>query len=141
MVNVTSNENSTAKGGNVSVKVMPVVDLTVVKSADVSVVDVNGEVVFTVNVTNNGPSNATGVRITDVVPAGFEFVGSNATGYDSATGLLTVPLIEAGESYVFTITLKAVTNGTLTNVVNVTSNENSTAKGGNVSVKVMKCVC
>ena len=100
MVNVTSNENSTAKGGNVSVKVMPVVDLTVVKSADVSVVDVNGEVVFTVNVTNNGPSNATGVRITDVVPAGFEFVGSNATGYDSATGLLTVPLIEAGESYV-----------------------------------------
>ena len=74
MVNVTSNENSTAKGGNVSVKVMPVVDLTVVKSADVSVVDVNGEVVFTVNVTNNGPSNATGVRITDVVPAGFEFV-------------------------------------------------------------------
>ena len=140
VVNVTSNENSTAKGGNVSVKVMPVVDLTVVKSADVSVVDVNGEVVFTVNVTNNGPSNATGVRITDVVPAGFEFVGSNATGYDSATGLLTVPLIEAGESYVFTITLKAVTNGTLTNVVNVTSNENSTAKGGNVSVKVIPVV-
>ena len=60
VVNVTSNENSTAKGDNVSVKVMPVVDLTVVKSADVAVVDVNGEVVFTVNVTNNGPSNATG---------------------------------------------------------------------------------
>ena len=140
VVNVTSNENSTAKGGNVSVKVMPVVDLTVVKSADVSVVDVNGEVVFTVNVTNNGPSNATGVRITDVVPAGFEFVGSNATGYDSATGLLTVPLIEAGESYVFTITLKAIVDGNLTNVVNVTSNENSTAKGGNVSVKVIPVV-
>ena len=140
MVNVTSNENSTAKGDNVSVKVMPVVDLTVVKSADVAVVDVNGEVVFTVNVTNNGPSNATGVRITDVVPAGFEFVRSNATGYDSATGLLTVPLIEAGESYVFTITLKAVTNGTLTNVVNVTSNENATVKGGNVSVKVIPIV-
>ncbi len=118
VVNVTSNENSTAKGDNVSVKVMPVVDLTVVKSADVAVVDVNGEVVFTVNVTNNGPSNATGVRITDVVPA----------------------LIEAGESYVFTITLKAVTNGTLTNVVNVTSNENVTVKGGNVSVKVIPVV-
>ena len=78
--------------------------------------------------------------LTDVVPAGFEFVRSNATGYDSATGLLTVPLIEAGGSYVFTITLKAVTNGTLTNVVNVTSNENSTAKGGNVSVKVIPVV-
>ena len=82
----------------------------------------------------------TGVKITDVVPAGFEFVKSNATGYDSATGLLTVPLIKAGESYVFTITLKAVTNGTLTNVVNVTSNENSTAKGDNVSVKVIPVV-
>ena len=99
-----------------------------------------GEVVFTVNVTNNGPSNATGVKITDVVPAGFEFVESSDKGYDSATGLLTVPLIKAGESYVFTITLKAVTNGTLTNVVNVTSNENSTAKGDNVSVKVIPVV-
>ena len=116
------------------------VNLTVVKSADVAVVDVNGEVVFTVNVTNNGPSDATGVRVVDVVPAGFEFVRSNATGYDSATGLLTVPLIKAGESYVFTITLKAVTNGTLTNVVNVTSNENATVKGGNVSVKVIPVV-
>ncbi|MEE0939953.1 CARDB domain-containing protein, partial [Methanobrevibacter sp.] len=133
-------EEDTVKNTTSTVNVAPVVNLTVVKSADVSVVDVNGEVVFTVNVTNNGPSNATGVRITDVVPAGFEFVGSNATGYDSATGLLTVPLIEAGESYVFAITLKAVTNGTLTNVVNVTSNENATVKGGNVSVKVIPVV-
>ncbi|WP_405279127.1 hypothetical protein [Methanobrevibacter sp.] len=133
-------EEDTVKNTTSTVNVAPVVNLTVVKSADVSVVDVNGEVVFTVNVTNNGPSNATGVRITDVVPAGFEFVGSNATGYDSATGLLTVPLIGAGESYVFTITLKAVTNGTLTNVVNVTSNENATVKGGNVSVKVIPVV-
>ncbi|WP_296881330.1 DUF11 domain-containing protein, partial [uncultured Methanobrevibacter sp.] len=65
---------------------------------------------------------------------------SNATGYDSTTGLLTVPLIKAGESYVFTITLKAVTNGTLTNVVNVTSNENNTVETNNVSVNVTPVV-
>ena len=48
------------------------------------------------------------------------------SGYDNVTGLLTVPVIESGESFVFTITLKAVTNGTLSNVVNVTSAENDT---------------
>ena len=52
-------EEDTVKNTTSTVNVAPVVNLTVVKSADVSVVDVNGEVVFTVNVTNNGPSNAT----------------------------------------------------------------------------------
>ena len=106
VVNVTANENDTVKSSEVSVNVTPVVNLTVVKTVDVAVVDVNGEVVFTINVTNNGPSNATGVKVTDVVPSGFEFVSCSDSGYDNATGLLTVPFIKAGESYVFTITLR-----------------------------------
>ena len=140
VAHVNCTEEPTIKNSTATVNVAPVVNLTVVKTADVTTVEITDNVVFTINVTNNGPSNATGVKITDVVPAGFEFVRSNATGYDSATGLLVVPLIEAGESYVFTITLKAIVDGNLTNVVNVTSNENSTAKGGNVSVKVMPVV-
>ena len=80
------------------------------------------------------------VNVTDIIPVGFEFVESSDKGYNSTTGRLTIPFIKAGESYVFTITLKAVINGTLTNVVNVTSNENNTVKSGNVSVNVTPVV-
>ena len=93
VVNVTANENDTVKSSEVSVNVTPVVNLTVVKTVDVAVVDVNGEVVFTINVTNNGPSNATGVRVTDVVPAGFEFVSCSDSGYDDATGVSLMYLL------------------------------------------------
>ncbi|WP_295113878.1 CARDB domain-containing protein [uncultured Methanobrevibacter sp.] len=140
VVNVTSAENDTVVNSSISVKVAPVVNLTVVKTVDVAEVYVNDEVTFTVNVTNNGPSNATGVKITDVVPGGFEFVRASDSGYDNVTGLLTVPVIEAGESFVFTITLKAVTNGTLSNVVNVTSAENDTVVNSSISVKVAPVV-
>ena len=64
-------------------------------------VTVSNNVEFTVNVTNKGISNATGVKITDVVPAGFEFVESSDSGYNSTTGVLTVGLIKPGESHVF----------------------------------------
>ena len=138
-VEVHCNENNNVTNASSTVQVVPV-NLTVVKTANVNVTKINSEVVFTVNVTNNGPGNATWVNVTDVVPAGFEFVSSSDAGYDNATGLLIVPFIKAGESYVFTITLKAVVNGTLTNVVNVTSNENDTVKTSKVSVNVTPVV-
>ena len=112
---VNCSEEPTIKNSTATVNVAPVVNLTVVKTVDVTTVEITDNVVFTVNVTNNGPSDATGVRVVDVVPAGFEFVESSDKGYNSTTGLLTVPLIKSGESYVFTITLKAIVDGNLYN--------------------------
>ena len=140
IAHVNCSEEETVKNSTSTVNVIPVVNLTVNKTVDVTEIRVGGEVTFTVNVTNNGPSNATGVKISDVVPSGFEFVRASDSGYDNATGLLTIGLIKPGESYVFTITLKAITNGTLTNVVNVTSSENKTIKNSTISVYVAPVV-
>ena len=140
VANVTSSENKTVVKDNASIEVVPV-NLTINKTANVEGnISVGDEVTFTINITNNAKVNATKLTITDVIPSGFEFVKSNATGYNSKTGLLNIDVIGAGKSYVFTITLKAITNGTLTNVVNVTANENNTVKNSNASVNVTPVV-
>ena len=138
VVYVTSVENETVVMDDVTVEIAPV-DLTVNKTASVNTISVNEEITFTINVKNNAPVDATNVTITDVVPTGFEFV-SSSDGYNEKTGILTIPIIKAGESYVFTITLKAIMNGTLTNVVNVICGENDTVVTTSVNVNVTPVV-
>ena len=140
VAHVNCSEEDTLKNSTASVVVNPVVKLVVEKTVDFNNVTVNSEVTFTINVTNNGLSNATGVKVVDVIPSGFEFVESSDSSYDDATGVLTIPVIKAGESYVFTITLKVIANGTLTNVVNVTSKENDTLVNSSVDVNVTPVV-
>ena len=140
VANVTCSENRTFVKDDASVEVVSV-NLTINKTTTITGnISVGEAVTFTVNITNNAKVNATKLNITDIVPKGFEFVSSNATGYDNKTGLLNIDVIEAGKSYVFTITLKAITNGTLTNIVNVTCNENNTVKNANASVNVTPVV-
>ena len=140
IAHVNCTEEETVKNSTCIVNVTPVVVLTIIKTADVEVIPVNGEIIFTVKVTNNGPSNATGVKVTDVIPKGFEFVSCNDSAYNKATGELNVSFLKAGESYVFTITLKAVTNGTLTNVANVSCAENDTVVSDDAEVNVTPVV-
>ena len=140
---VNCNEEKHKQYHSATVDVYPVVILEVNKTSNVTAgvnVTVSNNVEFTVNVTNKGISNATGVKITDVVPAGFEFVESSDSGYNSTTGVLTVGLIKPGESHVFTITLKVIANGTLTNTVNVTCNENKTLKNSSASINAIPVI-
>ena len=122
------------------VEVIPVVNLTINKTAVPDTVYVGEEVVFTINVTNNGPSNATNVKVTDVVPGQFNVVGFNDTGYDNSTGVLTIDHLEAGESYAFTLTVVALVNGTWTNVANATCDENDTVVVDDAVVEVIPVV-
>ena len=50
------------------------VDLAIVKSHSAGDVRIGDELPFTLQVTNNGPSQATGITITDAIPAGLEVV-------------------------------------------------------------------
>ena len=82
--------------------------------------DVNCPLTFTIVVTNAGPAAASQVVLTDVLPAGMNLV-SASTGCVSTAPLVQCDLgtLAAGESTTVTLSVVAVTTGTLTNVAAV----------------------
>lgn len=101
------------------------VDTAVTQSADVSVtksgpaaVNAGSNVTYTVTVTNGGPSNATNVTLTDVLPAGTTFV--SASQNSGPVFSCTTPAVGAGGTVTCDIaTLPAGATATFTFVVNV----------------------
>ena len=135
VANATCKENKTVVEDNATVTVKPVVDVIINKTADKERMFVEETVVFTVTVTNDGPSNATNVVITDVVPEQFR-VTNFTNGYNNITNQVVVPFMAVNSTYSFTITAVALVNGTLNNTANVTCEENHTVKNSTVYVPV-----
>ncbi|MBR3113036.1 MAG: Cna B-type domain-containing protein, partial [Methanobrevibacter sp.] len=112
-------------------------NLTINKTVNETPVYVNESVVFTINVTNNGPFNATDVIVKDVVPSQFRVTGSNDTAYNRDSGILVIDHLNVGDSYLFTITAVALFVGNWTNVANATCNENDTVVEDDAIVEVL----
>ncbi|WP_416970237.1 isopeptide-forming domain-containing fimbrial protein [Streptomyces sp. 4F14] len=99
-------------------------DLAVTKSASPTSVNYGSTTVFTVTVTNNGPSAATGVQVTDQLPSGLTYVSDDANGaYNSGTGVWTVGALANGASATLHITARMTSTSAQTNTVSqATSN-------------------
>ncbi|WP_192823136.1 T9SS type A sorting domain-containing protein [Rufibacter sp. LB8] len=105
--------------------------ITVGASADVAVTNVvssgpyvNGQdVTYTVTATNNGPSDATGVVITDRLPTGLTFVSATPTvgTYVSSNGLWTIGALPAGTTQTLTLVAKPTTTGSITTTATKTA--------------------
>ncbi|MHC4391142.1 MAG: hypothetical protein ACYS22_07460, partial [Planctomycetota bacterium] len=98
----------------VSTTPTPIADLTLAKNVDVATPDVGSDVVFTITVNNAGPSEATGVIVTDELPVGYTYVSDDGGGdYDANTGEWAVGSVSSGGSAVLeiTATVNAKSNG------------------------------
>jgi len=111
---------------DVTVAVPTSAELAVSQSVDNASPNEEGTVVFTVTVTNDGPSDATGVSMNDVLPLGLSYVsddaGSTGTSYSSATGVWDVGNLNNGATATLhlTATVEAGTGGsTLTNTASL----------------------
>jgi uncharacterized repeat protein (TIGR01451 family) len=73
-----------------------VADLAIAKSADNPTPTVGGAVTFTVALSYIGPSAATGVEVTDLLPAGLTLVSArpNQGTYSSGSGLWAVGTVK-----------------------------------------------
>ncbi|MEQ9399291.1 MAG: hypothetical protein RJQ04_08965, partial [Longimicrobiales bacterium] len=98
---------------------VPAVDLAVTKTVDNPTPNQGQNVVFTVTLTNNGPSEATNVRVSDVLPTGLTWAGGTATDgvYNAGTGIWALGTLENGETATLTITttVTAAAGTTVTN--------------------------
>lgn len=80
-------------------RALPAADLAVNKSVDHPTPNENEAIKYTVTVTNNGPSGASGIQITDLLPTGVTYAGDDGGGsYNPATGLWSAGSLARGTS-------------------------------------------
>jgi uncharacterized repeat protein (TIGR01451 family) len=81
---------------------------------------------YTIAVTNNGPDTATGVSVTDTLPAGLSYVSSTLSQGSIATGgpvTWTVGSLSVGSSAVAIIRTAANAGGSITNTATVVGSQ------------------
>lgn len=89
-------------------------------------VTVNTNLTYTLNVTNKGLSDVTGVTLTDTLPSGVIFVSATPTqGTCSGTGTVTCSLDSLASSATATVTIVVTptASGKITNTATVSGNE------------------
>jgi uncharacterized repeat protein (TIGR01451 family) len=102
--------------------VVPLTDLGVGKSAPAYVV-ASSNFDYTISVTNFGPSTASGVVVTDTLPATLTFVSATGGGTTNPVGVVNwaVGTMNANQVITYTLTVKAPAVGSITNIAWVNS--------------------
>jgi uncharacterized repeat protein (TIGR01451 family) len=137
MAEVASSTFDPNTANNVAVEnttVNPAADLSLALSDSPDPVVVGEPLTYTIIITNNGPSAAAGVTVTDVLPANTTFISATA-GQGSCTGTNTVVcnlgMLASGASTTVTIVVVPTTPGVLNNSANVASATSDPAPGNN----------
>jgi len=108
-------------------------DLAITKTVSPTNPDVNSNVVFTIGLTNNGPSNAAAVEVTDVLPAGYGYISSTATAgsYNNTNGKWTLGTVNNAATATLSITAKVNATGAYTNTATTSAATADPVAGNN----------
>ena len=151
---ITEEYNLTLTGGVYSVtgvsfndndyftlEIVPTSDLSLTKTVDNALPKVGSIVVFTISLTNNGPQDATGVLVRDLLPTGLTYSLANSTitsgTYNATTGDWDLSGVTITNGQTVTIEIAATINAinTIVNTSEIISldqeDPDSTPNSGN----------
>ncbi|NDK54445.1 T9SS type A sorting domain-containing protein [Pontibacter fetidus] len=108
---VTTNNSATA-----TINVSSAADIEVKNTASGATFNNGDEVTYTITAKNLGPNNATGVSLTDLLPAGLTFVSASPTigTYDKTTGIWTIGNLNIAPTATLVLKAKTTTLGSIT---------------------------
>ncbi|MGE5235854.1 MAG: S8 family serine peptidase [Acidobacteriota bacterium] len=116
-------------------------NLGIAMTASPDPVAVGGQLVYTIQISNAGPVDATSVTLTDPLPANTVYVGSSLSCSNTA-GTLTCPVgtVAKNTQVEATITLSPNAGGTLTNTVTVAATEGDPDTSDNQATTVTSVI-
>jgi uncharacterized repeat protein (TIGR01451 family) len=129
-----TNNNGSLPGSRVSTKVTPSADLAALLTGPASAI-LGSNIVYTLTVTNAGPSVASNIVVSDSLPTNLLFISASAGG-TSNNFTITWPQIiflPVGGTSNYTFTVRALAVGTFTEIVSalaVTADPNPTNNTG-----------
>ncbi|WP_298365027.1 gliding motility-associated C-terminal domain-containing protein [uncultured Lutibacter sp.] len=142
-----SDSDTTNNIGSVSIVPTAFIDLSLTKWVvdDVVAPEVGDIITFEIRVENEGPTEATGVQVTDLIPSGYDFINySSSIGtYNPITGLWDIGFIEIGNTAVLLVDVIVMDSGDYINCAEITAaNEldvDSIPNNGNTSEDDYDC--
>ncbi|MEN4017820.1 MAG: hypothetical protein PQ975_03915, partial [Methanobacterium sp.] len=114
-------------------------DLSITKTVNNPNPNYLQNVTFTLTARNHGPDNATGVTVTDLLPAGLRFISADGN-YNSTTGIWTIGNLATNATAVLNIIAQVIASNTqLTNTATINGtnyDQNTTNNQANTTVTV-----
>lgn len=125
-IDLTNNQDDS------TIFVNPASDLQLKKSVSNSTPNYNDIITWSIEVKNNGPDDATDVKVVDVLPNSLIWMEDNSNGkYNHETGLWNIGELAKGDSINLNIVCRVSGTGITTNYANVTCKEYDYNKSNN----------
>lgn len=121
-VDTSSTQDSTVINDSLNIS-----DLKVLKSVDIQNPEFGDEVIFTIELINNGPNSARNIIVKDSLPSGYSFIehyGNENLDYDNNSGLWSVPKLDSLKSIVLNIRAAVNDTGDYLNFAEIIKSEN-----------------
>ena len=139
----TSETPDPTPGNNTSTVTTPIgpeADLAISKTASTPTVVAGGQVMYTLVVTNNGPSDATGVTVSDAPPTGLSIVSTIPSQGSCSGSTCQLGTIVRGGSALILVTANVAqgTTGQIVNTAKVIANNPDPNPGNNTGTSTVR---